>query len=645
MQPRKHENTKKTLCFWISCLRGFVVAFVLAVSTGGWGCSNRDAGPRARNLVLITIDTLRADHVGAYGYTRAQTATLDELARTGVRFDRAYAAAPITLPSHATLLSGRYPPSHGARDNGMAAQSVPTLATVLKAKGFKTAAFVGAFPLDHQFGLDRGFDVYSDRLGRDATGRPANERPAAQVVDEAIAWIGTTNAEPRTPNSESPRFFLWVHLFDPHAPYGDASAGRPVLERYDEDIATADREAGRLLKALGARTDTLVVAASDHGEAFGEHGEYAHSIFVYDTTLRVPLIMNGPGLRAVVVPDAVSLVDVAPTAARLLGVDLPDALPDISGIDVSATFSGRALGARELYAESFAPLVEFGWAPLRAVRSGAWKYIAAPTPELYYLERDSAEQTNVVSGQEVISRSLSQRVNQFSSDLLTGAGPSSDPKVTERLRALGYVSGGQSATSGQRPAQRPDPKDRRDLAARIAQVTSGELQGGALIDALEGLVRDDPQNGQANLRLGYARLQSGDCARAEPAFRAAAAAGLPSADVYLGLATCLGRRRDLSGAEEALANAQRLEPDNPVVVANVGILQASKGDTTTAIETLKRAIDLDPSLLEARFNLALAYARAGRRDDARVTAQDLLARLPANAPQRAEVGRLLQALK
>jgi len=428
-----------------------VLALTVLAATA---CNRTPETPRARNLVLITIDTLRADHVGAYGYARAQTPTLDELARTGVRFDRAYAAAPITLPSHATMLTGRYPPGHGARDNGMAMPAVPTLATVLKAKGFKTAAFVGAFPLDHQFGLSRGFDVYGDRLGRDATGRPANERPAAQVVDEAIAWLTSLPAPPAPP-----AFFLWVHLFDPHAPYGDASAGRSVLERYDEDIATADREAGRLLKALGPRTDTLVIAASDHGEAFGEHGEYAHSIFVYDTTLRVPLIMNGPGLRAAVVSDAVTLADVAPTAARLLGVDLPD----VNGIDVSATFSGRSLGTRELYAESFAPLVEFGWAPLRAVRSGFWKYIAAPTPELYYLERDSAEQTNVVSGQEVISRSLSQRVNQFSGDVLAGPGPSTDPKVTERLRALGYLSASQSATT------RADPKDRRERAGHVGR--------------------------------------------------------------------------------------------------------------------------------------------------------------------------------
>src|SRR5262249_4849498 len=190
-----------------------------------------------------------------------------------------------------------------------------------------------------------------------------------------------------------------------------------------------------------------------------------------------------------------------------------------------------------------------------------------------------------------------------------------------------------------------DPKDRRELAARIAQVTSGELTGDLLVAALEGIVRDDPRNGQAHLRLGYARLQAGDCARAEQEFHAAASAGLPSADIYLGLATCLGRRNDLAGAERALAEARRLEPDNPALVANVGILQAAKGDLAGAIQTLMAALAADPNLHEARFNLALAYPKSGRRADAEATARDLLARLPAEAPQRSEVERLLKALR
>jgi len=601
----------------------------------GCGPSKTTPASRARNLVLITIDTLRADHVGAYGYARSQASAVDEVAAAGVVFERAYAAAPITLPSHATLLTGRYPPGHGSRDNGMRVNAaVPTIATELKAHGFRTAAFVAAFPLDHQFGLERGFDVYGDRLPRTPDGRLANERPAAGVVNDAIAWLATNPQSP-VPNP----FFLWVHVFEPHAPYGDASDRRPVLERYDQEIGTANRELQRLLRALDRwSSETLIVVAGDHGEAFGEHGEFAHSIFVYDTTLRVPLVMRGPGLRArSTIADPVTLADVAPTALRMLGL----AMRDVDGVDLTPLFAGGALSSREIYAESFAPLVEFGWAPLRAIRSGAWKLIAAPKPELFDVGADAAEAKNLAGDQGDVVRRLESRVNRISApDLQSAAGI--DGAAAERLRALGYAAGSRQSTSA---TGRPDPKDRREMAARIAQITSGELTGEALVTALEGLVRDDPRNAQAHLRLGIARLQAGDCARAEPELHAAAAAGLPSADIYVGLATCLGRRNDLAGAERALGEARRLEPDSPTVLANIGILRAAQGNQGAAIESLMAALARDPDLHEARFNLALAYARAGRRADAAAAARDLLARLPASAPQRAEVERLLRALQ
>jgi choline-sulfatase len=652
MSPERTAETATTaekIVFRALCVLG-VFFFV-----GMAACSSQKPAPKpaARNLVLITIDTLRADHVGAYGWSRAQTATLDGLAKNGALFERAYAAAPITLPSHATLLTGRYPPGHGARDNGLrVSQDVPTIATGLHARGFATAAFVAAFPLDHQFGLNRGFDVYGDRLPRAADGRPANERPAADVVNDAIAWLRqnaepvtrnseptTTNAERRTSNVARP-FFLWVHLFEPHAPYGDPSATRPALDRYDEEIATADREAGRLIAALGSTAaNTLIVAAGDHGEAFGEHGEYAHSIFVYDTTLRVPLLMAGPGIPAGTrVADAVTLADVAPTVMRILGAPMAS----VDGIDVTPAFAHTPLQERELYAESFAPLVEFGWAPLRAVRSGGWKLIAAPKPELFDGQADAGERNNAIAAQPDVARRLQARVDRYSTDSLSAAAAPPGGEAAQRLRALGYSSG---ATLRDPQSSRPDPKDRREAIARIAQVTSGELSGSALLAALEGIVRDDPRNAQAQLRLGYARLQAGDCARAEPAFHAAAASGLPTADVHLGLATCLGQRGDLAGAARALAEAQRIEPDNPAVIANLGLLQASKGDFAAAIQSLTRALAVDPGLHEARFNLALAYARAGRKADAAAAARDLLARLPADAPQRAEVERLLRAVQ
>ncbi|HMF28195.1 MAG TPA: sulfatase-like hydrolase/transferase [Candidatus Cybelea sp.] len=606
---------------------------MLLIALFAAGCTRTPETARARNLLLVTIDTLRADHVGAYGYTRARTPRLDALATNGAIFARAYAAAPITLPSHATLLSGRYPPGHGARDNGLkVSEKTPTLATELKARGFRTAAFVAAFPLDHQFGLSRGFDVYSDRLPRDRSGRLANERPAADVINEAIAWLNSEDSAP---------FFLWVHLFEPHAPYaGDLS--RPVTDRYDDEVATADRELGRLLDALGARTaDTLIVVAGDHGEAFGEHGEYAHSIFIYDTTLQVPLMMVGRGVTPRRIPDAVTLADVAPTVARLLLADGRDAIKDVDGIDVSPAFGGEPLPARELYAESFAPLVEFGWAPLRSVRSGAWKYIAAPRPELYDLSHDSAEQQNVFDANTATAKTLSARADKYAGDALDNSS-AANGEAAQRLRALGYSSG---SIRNPHSALRNDPKDRRELAAQLARVTSGELRGAALVSALETIVREDPRNGQAHLRLGFARVEAGDCARAEPEFHAAVASGLPGADPYLGLAGCLGARRDLDGAEQALNEALRLEPDNPVVLSNIGILKATRGDMNGAIRLLSDALMKDPDLLEARFNLALALAQAGKKSEAIQAATEVLQRLPADAPQRSEVERFLRVLK
>lgn len=610
-------------------------------------CSRTPETPRPRNLLLITIDTLRADRVGAYGYARARTPRLDALAAAGVLFERAYAAAPITLPSHATILSGRYPPGHGARDNGIkVSDKTPTLATELKARGFRTAAFVAAFPLDHQFGLARGFDVYSDRLPRDRAGRQANERAASDVVNEAVDWLGGAPARgteaPGTqapgPSTQHPApFFLWVHFFEPHAPYeGDLS--RPVADRYDDEIATVDRAVGRVIDAIGDRkSDTLIIATADHGEAFGEHGEHAHSIFVYDTTLRVPLILAGPGLAPKRIATPITLADVAPTAMKLLGFDLQD----VDGVDLSRALSGEPLSARELYAESFAPLVEFGWAPLRSVRSGDWKYIAAPKPELFDTTRDAAEQQNLLKERPEVARGLDSRVGRYSSDTL-GKAASAGDEAAQRLRALGYSAG--SASRNSQSAVRDDPKDRRALAGRLAQVTSGELQGEALVEALEAIVADDPRNGQAHLRLGYARVQAGDCARAEPEFHAAIATGLPSADAYLGLAGCLGARRDFSGAERALNEAARLEPDNPVVRANIGILKGTRGDTDGAIQSLNSALAADPNLHEARFNLALTYARAGRNAEAAKAARELLDRLPPDAPQRPEIERLLKVV-
>lgn len=609
-------------------IRSLVTVLSLSLVVACGGQRETTSQPvRARNLLLITIDTLRMDRVGVYGDRNASTPAMDRLAARGARFTNAFAVTPITLPSHASILTGRYPAGHGARHNGMRIDlAVPTLAESLSRAGFATGAFVAAFPLDRRFGLIKGFQTYGDTMPRGADGRPANERPGRIVVDEALAWLQRNRGD---------RFFLWVHLFEPHAPYADASAGRTTAQRYAREISEADRQAGRLIDALGDDTaSTLIVVAGDHGEAFGEHGEIAHSIFVYDTTLRIPLILAGPGIPARVVDIPVNQIDIAPTVMAALGAGPFDA----DGMDLLPALSGGTPPQRTLYAESFAPLLDFGWSPLRAVRQGGWKYIAAPKAELYHVEEDPGESRNLVDAQKTRTMDMRAEVERFSGEALP-ANRNVDPEAAARLQALGYVSGGRTGTS------RPDPKDKRELAARIARVTSGEVQGTALERLLREILAEDPQNPLANLRLGYVLADSNRCADAVPRFRAAIEAKYPSADAHLGLAGCQAERREFNAAAATLKAADAVEPGNPVVLANLGLVLSDAGRHEAAIDPLQRALTIDPDLHQARFGLAIALATVGRRQEAAAEAEELLHRLPPGAPQRGEVQRLLKELR
>ncbi len=429
-----------------------------------------------------------------------------------------------------------------------------------------------------------------------------------------------------------------MHLFEPHAPYGQAGSGRPVADRYDDEVAESDVQIGRILDALGPDVaSSVIVVASDHGEAFGEHGEVSHSLFVYDTTLRVPLVVAGPGVPARTVGTPVSLVDVAPTVLPLLGLTRFDS----DGVDLSGTFTGVSLPPRDLYAESFAPLLDFGWSPLRSLRSDGFKYIDAPRAELYDTTRDPGELQDLSAADLPRTAGLRDKVGRYSPATLESGRVSIDSDALGRLQALGYASGGGGAPAG----ARPDPKDRRAIAARLSEVVSGELQGQALEAALRGILENDPKNPQANLRLGYVLIESNRCAAAIPFLKAAIAARVPTADAHLGVAQCQAEARRPGEVHVTLLDAERVEPENPVVFANMGIVLSDMGRHADSITAFRRALTLDPEFHEARFNLARAYARAGQRADAAREAQDLLTRLPAGAPQRAEVQRLLDAVR
>jgi tetratricopeptide (TPR) repeat protein len=403
-------------------------------------------------------------------------------------------------------------------------------------------------------------------------------------------------------------------------------------------VREASFQVGRLLEGLAFdRARTLIVVAGDHGEAFGEHGEISHSVFAYDTTLRVPLIVAGPGFAPGTVADApVSLVDVAPTIASGAGLGTFDS----DGRDLR-----RAADApeRPIYSETFAPLLDFGWSPLRAVRSGSWKYIAAPKPELYDLSADPGETHNLMATEAVAARAadLARQVDAISPATLGSAATTDDDRESRaRLQALGYASG-RGASAG----DRADPKDRKALAGEIARVTSGELTGAGLERALRDIIAADPQNPQANVRLGYLLQESRRCAEAVRRFTTAIDGHLASADAHLGRAACELASGQTAGALATLTAAQVIEPDNPVVIANLGLVTSDAGRPAAAIPHLQRALSLDPNLHQARFGLAVALARTGRRADAAREAQELLRRLPADAPQRAEVERLLAATR
>ena len=347
----------------------------------------------APNLLLLTLDTTRADRLGCYGYAAAQTPALDAIAARGVRVEQAYCAVPLTLPSHVSLLTGTYPPANGIRVNGggMLSAELPTLAEEFQIRGYRTGAFVAAWVLSATFGLDRGFDHYDDDVGgHDGSTEIGSERPADAVCDAALDWL---DRQPDVP------FFAWVHFFDPHTPYAPPPGYRQAsADPYDGEITFMDAQLGRLTAWLDERQlreKTLIVVAGDHGESFDEHGETEHGMLIYDTTLHVPLIFSFPARlpAGTVLSTGGRLTDVFPTVADLLGWKAP---PGTDGISLTPALRAGEGRFPTTYAESRYPRQSFGWAALRSLITAEWKYIDAPQPELYDRDGDAQELTNLI---------------------------------------------------------------------------------------------------------------------------------------------------------------------------------------------------------------------------------------------------------
>jgi arylsulfatase A-like enzyme len=405
-----------------------LTAAVVILAAGGAAARETIFRPQPTGLVVVTLDTTRADRLPAYGFGGVATPAIDGLAARGAVFDEAVSVAPLTLPAHTSLFTGLYPPHHGVRDDTDRAldPAHATLASLLHDRGFHTAAFVGAIVLSADRGLARGFDVYDD--GRTPGTPPPRRRPGREVVDRARAWIDGLDDRP---------FFLWVHLDDVHAPQAlPVEFRRAYGDRYEGGIAYVDDQIGRLLDALGRRhrlANTVIVVAGDHGESLGEHGEQEHGIFLYESTLRVPLVVCAPGVAARRVAGVTSLVDLFPTVLRLLGVAVP--APG-DGVSLVPALSGGRVPERTIYAESVAE--HFGWGPLRMVQDGQFKFIDAPTPELYDLERDPNERQNLADERLATAAALRRELLDMNGDVsLNGTATKLSPERRQALQALG----------------------------------------------------------------------------------------------------------------------------------------------------------------------------------------------------------------
>lgn len=539
------------------------------------------------SIMIVTIDTLRADRVGAYGDDKARTPVMDGLAKAGVVFERAFTPVPITLPAHVSLMTGLLPPAHGVRGNGSFALGAgpTTLAEVMKKTGRQTAAFIGGFPLSRRFGLSRGFDVYDDSVTKaDGVNYDLAERRADSVVERALAWL-VANPGPS---------FVWVHLFDPHAPYDPPEAFR-TDDPYRDEIASADASLGRLISAWDARAGkSLVVVTSDHGEAFGEHGEWSHSLFVYDTTLHVPLIVRGsgfdPGRRSQV---SVSLVDIAATLAEFTGSS--GAIP---GVSLTSALKPEAVG-RPLYAETMSPRLDFGWSELRSWREDGFKWIRAPRPELFSLAEDRGEETNLASTDPRRGRALDGALGTALTTMgEKSAAQGADPETVERLRSLGYVQGTGGKGSG------ADPKDKVAVARQIAQA-AGPFNGwDEAIVAYRGLVKLDPENPLLNLRLADALLRSGRVEASLPHFAQVIRSGSNTADPFVGQGTALAQLNRLKEARAVLESGLKVAPASGQLHFNLGEIARMEGRQRDAIREFEDAA-LDPATRErAKARLA-----------------------------------------
>ncbi|HJR59070.1 MAG TPA: sulfatase-like hydrolase/transferase [Vicinamibacterales bacterium] len=584
------------------------------------------------NILLITLDTVRADRLGIYGYELAHTPNLDRLAREGVRFADATSQAPLTAPAHAALMTGLYPGRLGIRNNGSTPipDETATLAETLKGAGYRTGAFIGAFVVDRAYGFGQGFDVFDaafEGFRQDIKGQV--QRPAVEVLDPALAWIKRVPAG-------SP-FFAWLHLYDAHTPYaapppyGAKFKTRP----YDGEVAYADAQLGRLLDALrasGTLDRTIVAVIGDHGEALGDHGEEDHGIFLYEAVMKIPWLMRLPpssGVKADrIIAEQVRSIDLMPTLLELVGLRGGERL---DGESLSGLIRGDARrDPPPSYSESWYPQLHFGWSRLRALRVGEWKYIDAPRPELYDLRTDRGERKNVIATRGSVAARMAADLEGIEKSFGAAAGaeaPQPDAETIARLRSLGYV-GLAAPSSGS--GRGPDPKDKilemkefRGLLTRAGDDLAAGRSDAAILK-LKRAVALNERAYDAHVMLGAAWQQKGDVEKAIGEFDAAALLNPVGAAPHLLAADAFLESGRLESAMARANKGAELEPASGDVASMRGRIYERAGRGPEALAEYQRAVALNGADTAARGRLVGVAMNMGRPEIAEPQLEILL---------------------
>ena len=650
-----------------------VVVLLVLVSGAGlwWGARRRTARP---NLLLVTIDTLRADHLGSYGAASGRTPALDALAARGVRFERAQSPVPLTGPSHATMLTGLYPPGHGVRDNIVFPLDPrhQTLATRLKAQGYRTAAFVGAYPVAAAFGFRHGFDTFSENFKESPIPGAGAQRPSNEVVDDALGWLSRSGSGP---------FFVWVHVYDPHAPYDPPEPYRTEFDGrpYDGEIAFTDAQLARVfewLRSSGHDQDTIVAVLSDHGESLGEHGEVTHAVLVYEATLHVPFLIAGPGVPpGVTVPARVTTVDLAPTLFRLLGLEPP---PEMTGRDLRPAFRGERLPPEPLYAESLFGRLNCRWSSLRAWTADDWKLVEGSHTELFDLAADPGETHDRAAEEGPRVARMRGALQAAVARMAPGGDRARTAAITPEqeamLKSLGYVGGSGGGGDLDQPGL-PDPRERVHLYERLQVILRAQnVPPERTTAAAREIVEADPGNPFAYTTLATLAYRAGRLAEASRAFRRALELdpdrpavrqnygkllrdmdrlqesekelrlALQQTDAQDGrtrssLAETLIRVGKTDEAAPLVADALRLEPKDPDALAAQGRLFAAQGRLEDAARSLGAAAESGNA--DARIELARLYVRSGDYARARQSVGDVLSANPGHPWALAVMGQAL----